>query len=337
MITVLATPPLNTVQDLGRSGHRSLGVGLSGAMDRLALRIGNILLGDAEGAACVEVQTFPFVARFEVETAFVVTGADAVLDLDGLRIWPWVVTAVAPGQVLTIRTPQAGARACLCVAGGIEVPAVLGSRSTQLRGAFGGIEGRALRSGDVLPIQAIPSPGGYGAVPPSRFLGARNEEDGVVVTSLRAIPAADYAHFTDAAQARFWNGPWRITPQSDRVGYRLQGDALALQAPMELRSYGIVPGIVQVPPAGEPIVQMADANTAGGYPRMACVIEADLWKLAQARIGTAIRFERCDHADGVAAAIALERYLATLRSATALCRRSIARRQGNSIKTEAAA
>lgn len=337
MIAVLATPPLNTVQDLGRPGYRSLGVGVSGAMDRLALRIGNILLGNAEGAACVEVQTFPFVARFDVETAFVVTGADAALDLDGVRIWPWVMTAVAPGQVLTIAMPQIGARACLCVAGGIEVPAVLGSRSTQLRGAFGGVEGRALRAGDVLPIQPAEPRGGYGAVPPSRFFAARGKVDGVAVTTLRAIPAADHASFTGEAQARFWEGAWRITAQSDRVGYRLQGDALALAAPMELRSYGIMPGIVQVPPAGEPIVQMADANTAGGYPRIACVIEADLWKLAQARIGSSIRFEQCSHADAIAAAAALERYLVTLRSTAALCRRSNARRQGRSISIEAAA
>jgi biotin-dependent carboxylase-like uncharacterized protein len=335
VITILDTPALNTVQDLGRPGFKNLGVGSSGAMDQLALKIGNILLDNQENAAGIEIQTYPFVVRFDVETCFVITGGEALIDLDGARVVPWMVTSAGPAQVLTVRTAQKGARSYLCVADGIGVPEVLGSRSTQLRGGFGGLEGRQLERGDSLPISGCTKNASYGAVPPLRYFDVQDDVAGVPVISLRAIPATDYVRFTDEAQARFWNTAWRITPQSDRVGYRLEGNALSLREPLELRSYGIVPGIVQVPPAGEPIVQMADANTAGGYPRMACVIEADLWRLAQARIGTFIRFRECSHKDGVAAMAPIAGYLENLRMMVAHYRQSAVRRGSGNTKSKA--
>ncbi|GAA4479006.1 5-oxoprolinase/urea amidolyase family protein [Gluconacetobacter asukensis] len=325
MITILETSALNTVQDLGRPGYRQLGVGTSGAMDPLALEIGNILLGNASDAAGIELQTYPFVIRFENACSFAVTGVDAVLDLDGHPLLPWAVAHAAAGQVLTVSPPRRGARGYVCVSGGVDVPVVLGSRSTQLRGGFGGLSGRPLEAGDSLPVVGGPVAGGYGAVPPSVVLRRPCDGDDGVVT-LRAIPATDFHLFTEASRERFWATEWQITPQSDRVGYRLKGEALSLHQPVELRSYGIVPGIVQVPPAGTPIVQMADANTAGGYPRIATVIEADLWRLAQARIGRRIRFAPCDHAEGVAAMRPIAAYLDDLRMMVALYGGSARRR-----------
>jgi biotin-dependent carboxylase-like uncharacterized protein len=316
MITVLETPPLNTVQDLGRFGYRHLGVGTSGAMDGLALQTGNTLLFNPHGEAGIEVQTYPFVVRFEEETCFVVTGADNILRLDESNIAPWFVRTARAGQTLHIGPPRQGARAYLCVAGGIDVPRVLGSRSTQLRGSFGGVNGRSLRKGDVLMVGVGAHCGNYGALSPSIALPNPGETLDGSLTSLRAIPAADHDLFPEDARERFWATNWKISSQSDRTGYRLKGDPVLLQEPLELRSYGLVAGIVQVPPSGRPIVQMADANTAGGYPRMATVIEADLWRLGQARIGSYLRFLRVGHDEGVKAMEPIRHYLYSLHWAT---------------------
>lgn len=335
MITILETSALNTVQDLGRPGYRHLGVGSSGVMDPVALQVGNILLENEPGDAAIELQTYPFVLRFDAATSFVVTGIDAPIALDGRSVLPWSVDTAEAGQVLVIDPPRKGARAYICLAGGIDVPAVLGSRSTQLRGGFGGLNGRWLQTGDTLAVGGGPGIGGYGAMPPGMVLARPGDRHDGRLAILRAIPATDYARFTDDSRARFWDTEWRITPQSDRVGYRLKGDALALQQPVELRSYGIIPGIIQVPPAGEPIVQLADANTAGGYPRIACVIEADLWRLAQARIGTRIRFLQCDHQHGVDAMQPTRDYLDDLRMMVGHYRKSAARRAANPIGARA--
>jgi len=326
VITVLETGVLNTVQDAGRFGYRHLGVSTSGVMDPVALRCGNALLGNAPDAACIEVQTFPFKVRFDKDISLVVTGAQGVLTMGGRKILPWTVVTARTGDVLTLERPVIGARMYLCVWGGIDVPVVLGSRSTQLRGGFGGYLGRPLEVDDEIAGTGGCVPDGFGAIPPSEGLvGACAEEKEKTVT-LRAIPATDYALFTEEAQARFWSTSWQITAQSNRLGYRLKGSALMLKHPIELRSYGVIPGLIQVPPAGEPIVQMADANTAGGYPRIATVIEADLWRLAQARIGSFVRLQRCDHAAGLEAMEDVEKYLKSIRENSALYRKSFIRR-----------
>ncbi|MGS0646563.1 5-oxoprolinase subunit C family protein [Komagataeibacter melomenusus] len=329
MITILETSALNTVQDLGRPGYRNLGVGTSGAMDTLALQVGNILLGNQMDDACIELQTYPFVLRFDAPATFAVTGIDAAIELDGRTLLPWMVATAAAGQVLRIGPPKAGARGYICLAGGIEVPVVLGSRSTQLRGSFGGLDGRPLEAGDTLRTTGVTlDVAGYGALPPAAVLDAVADEVDARVINLRAMPATDYALFTPEAQKRLWDTPWRITPQSNRVGYRLQGAPLELRHRVELRSYGVIAGIVQVPPAGEPIVQLADANTVGGYPRIATVIEADLWRLAQARIGWRIRLHECSFSEGVAAMQPVNAYLDDLRMMVAHYRSSARCRAG---------
>ncbi|PYD68880.1 5-oxoprolinase subunit C family protein [Komagataeibacter swingsii] len=329
MMTILETSALNTVQDLGRPGYRNLGVGTSGVMDALALRVGNILLGNKIDDACIELQTYPFVLRLDAPASLVVTGIDADIEIDGRAILPWMVETVAAGQVLRVGAPRTGARGYICIAGGIEVPVVLGSRSTQLRGGFGGLDGRPLEAGDTLKTTGTTlDVAGYGALPPARVLDAVACGDDAKVIHLRAMPATDYELFTPESRRRLWDAAWRITPQSNRVGYRLSGAPLELRHRVELRSYGVIAGIVQVPPAGEPIVQLADANTVGGYPRIATVIEADLWRLAQARIGTRIRFHECSFAEGVAAMRPVDAYLDDLRMMVARYRASARCRAG---------
>jgi biotin-dependent carboxylase-like uncharacterized protein len=316
MIEVLQTGPLNTVQDLGRFGYRNIGVTSSGAMDRLALTVGNLLLGNEEGAAAFEIQTFPFRLQFDSDTVVAVTGADCNAHLDGRPLPPWWAMPVSAGQVLELGTPLRSARAYFCFAGGLDVEPVMGSRSTSLRGGFGGLEGRFLAANDRLSIadsavSAMPD-GGFGAVPPETALAAYfpAQEDGVL--PVRAIPAGEYALFGDEAE-RFWTQTWKISSQSDRTGYRLSGAPIMLASPVEMRSHGVVPGVVQMPPAGEPIIQMSDANTAGGYPKIAGIVEVDLWRLGQARIGSCIRFIRSDVAEARSAERAMRAYLEDIR------------------------
>ncbi len=312
VLEVLSNAALATVQDLGRSGALRWGVGGSGAMDPLALAAGNLMLGNDKGAAAIEFQVFPVQLRFVADCSFALTGADVAAQLDGRALLPWWRNVARAGQVLSLGPPRRGTwpacRAYLCLAGGVAVPVVLGSRSTQLRGAFGGFEGRALRRGDRLAA-AHASTGrtaGFGLVPPA--LAMPLQADGL--PAVRVLPAAEYERFTAASLAAFWEQPWRITPQSDRYGYRLAGVALVPLAPMELRSHGIVPGVIQVPPGGQPIVQMCDAQPSGGYPKIGTVIDADLWRLGQAPIGSQIRFVPTTWADAVAALAANRRWLA---------------------------
>lgn len=326
MITVLETGVLNSVQDAGRLGFRHLGVSTSGVMDRLALQCGNMLLGNVADAACIEVQTFPFVVEFGAESGFCVTGGDAPMMLNQKPVLPWFALNARKGDVLRIERPVAGARMYVCVAGGLDVPVVLASRSTQLRGGFGGWQGRPLQANDQIPLCNPYCVDEVGLTPPAQALPLNMDGVAEKTVILRAIPATDYTLFTKQSQADFGSTSWQITAQSDRVGYRLKGGTLQLVQPVELRSYGVVPGIIQVPPSGEPIIQMADANTAGGYPRIATVIEADLWRLAQARIGSSVRLQLCDHAAGLAAEQDIRAYIANAQNSMALYKKSLSRR-----------
>ncbi|WP_437883418.1 biotin-dependent carboxyltransferase family protein [Pseudomonas sp. LRF_L74] len=316
MIEIITTGPQNTVQDLGRPDYRNIGVATSGAMDSLALRVGNLMLGNAQNLAGLELQTFPVRLRFDEPTVIALTGADCRATLDGRDLLPWWAMPVAAGQVLELSYPRKGARAYLCVAGGIEVPLVMGSRSTALRGGFGGFEGRPLQSGDQLgwgshESSRLPA-AGFGVQPPSQALADAfgHDEQGNVL--LRAIPAGEYGLF-EQDRERFWGQPWKISAQSNRTGYRLAGEPLAAQKTLEMRSYGLVPGVVQVPPGGEPIIQLSDANTAGGYPKIAGVIDADLWRLGQAAIGSRVRFVEATPQMAIEAEQALDEYLQGIR------------------------
>jgi biotin-dependent carboxylase-like uncharacterized protein len=333
MIEVLAAGALTTVQDRGRYGCLRWGVGTAGAMDGMALAAGNILLGNPRDCAAVEIQIFPFRVRFHEDCAFALTGADCDPRLDDLPLMPWSAHHARAGQELLLGPPHPGplraSRAYLCLPGGVDVPIVLNSRSTQLRGAIGGVEGRALRRGDTLRAAApsvIPAQveiqGTLGLIPPAIALPLRR--DGC--PAVRVLPAAEYEGYTESSRAAFWRTEWKITPQSDRYGYRLSGEALQPNAPMEMRSHGIVPGVIQVPPDGQPIVQMRDAQPSGGYPKIGTVIEADLWRLGQAPIGGRIRFIETSWDEALAALDELQAWLAEATRQVALHRdtRSIA-------------
>jgi len=330
MIEILATGALSTVQDLGREGSLRFGVGTSGAMDDLALAIGNILLGNDCNAAAIEVPILPFKMLFLEDTDFALTGADCGARLDNREIPPWWCLHASKGQVLTLGIPQSDARAYVALAGGLDVAEVLGSRSTQMRGNFGGFEGRPLKKGDRLqtvartpgatPRSAI-SAHGFGVRPPAFGLPLHAaSEDGVTATAVRVLPAGEYDSYTDASLEQFWLARWQVTPQSDRYGYRLAGPVLAAKHVIEKRSHGIVPGVIQVPQSGQPIIQLRDAQPSGGYPKIGTVIEADIWRLGQTRIGESIRFLKTSYQEAVAAQEEKQRYLAQLSLAVQMQR-----------------
>lgn len=321
MIEILSTSALNTIQDFGRPHALHMGISRGGAMDRLALAHANILLGNARDAAAIEIAFFPFRVRFLERTAFSLTGAVCLAQLDASPIPPnWTITAEA-GQVLVVPAPTRGVRVYLGLRGGIDVPVVLGARGTDVKGGFGGIDGHAPEKGDVLSTgdtsAPFPRKSGFGlaicAALPS------NEE-----TVVRVLDAAEYECFTPEAKIRFAASAWQLTPRANRTGFRIEAsDILSLSRPLALMSHGIVPGTVQVPPDGVPIIQMADANTCGGYPKIATVIEPDLRLLAQTSIGGKVRFVQVDESEAIAALRDEERALVSLSAEVEKTRRGL--------------
>lgn len=302
MIEVLSSGALNLVQDLGRQKSMHMGVSASGAMDAPALRLANWLIGNDTGAAGLELSVFPFRMRFEGDIAFSCTGAHCRITLDDQPIPSWTKCRARAGQRLVIERPVLGVRAYLAFEGGIDVPEMLGSRSTDLKAGFGGHEGRGLKRSDHLNVISVTSHIGKVVptiAPSDRLLLKKELANGCV--SVRVLPAAEFGQFTEEAIQAFYSTPYEVTPEANRVGYRLKGVPLHTYQRLELRSHGIAPGTVQVPPAGQPIVQLAEANTCGGYPKIATVIESDLWRLAQTPVGCAIQFIPVTSNDGAAA------------------------------------
>ncbi len=315
MIEILTSGALNSVQDGGRTGHLTLGVSHCGAMDRLALEAGNALLGNARDAAAIETAYFPFRLRFLADTTVAVTGADCAATIDGAPMPPWWARPAKAGQTLTLSRPIAGARAYVCLAGGLDAPEVMGSRSTDLKTGFGGHFGRGLLRGDRLATLGVSTgchaldAAGLGASPTSY---AEPPGRGAV-TVLRTLPAAEHDEFEPSALSAFYGADWAVSKDANRSGYRLDGPVLRRTVSRDLLSHGIVPGTVQVPPSGQPIIQLADANTCGGYPKIATVVTADLWRLAQSPVGQTLRFLQTTRDEAVAALRTQQSWIADLR------------------------
>ncbi|QYJ82473.1 biotin-dependent carboxyltransferase family protein [Shewanella aegiceratis] len=281
---------LASIQDLGRQGQGHLGIPSGGAMDSFSLILANRLLGNEDNAPAIELASGSYEFTFETPSWVALCGAtfEARIEseikgkADGRPLWHGWRGRVNPGEHLTIKGPRQGVWGYLAVLGGIEVPEVLGGHGTFQPGQFGGYQGRQLASGDILNL----SP--HAEANFSRPVGAvHRANDGI----LRALPGPEMSQFNDQDRKAFWHGHWTVSPQNDRMGARLTGESLDSAKHLSLRSHAVLPGVVQVPPGGQPIVLQANAQTSGGYPRMAMVIEADRWKLAQARAGQAIRFQ----------------------------------------------
>ncbi|MGL4323803.1 MAG: biotin-dependent carboxyltransferase family protein [Beijerinckiaceae bacterium] len=317
MIDILAPAGNATVQDAGRFGHRHVGIGSNGAMDALALKTANVMLGNHLNCAAIEVPGVPMRLRFLADTAFAITGADAGVTLAGRPIPRNWRDCARAGDELVLGHARHGVYSYIAVAGGIDVPLVLGSRATHVRGIFGGFKGRILQPGDQLPVgKSDAAQASFGVGPPEKALPLNGSDDATLV---RVLPAAEYDAFHADAQHAFWTTAWRISSQSNRAGYRLMGPVLDLAESLEMRSHGLVPGVIQGPAGGQPIIQLADAYTAGGYPKIGVVIEPDLWRIAQTPLGNALRFQRCTYAEALAAHDALAAHLDRIRTWMATC------------------
>ena len=293
---------LTTLQDLGRKGYQHLGVGPGGVMDEMSHRLGNLLVGNPEAAASLELTLAGPRLHFEADALIALCGADLSPEIDGRPVPLWRPVRVRAGARLQFGRPRAGARCYLAVAGGFQVPQVMNSASTNLAAGFGGFQGRALQRGDRLET---------GACPHELYPGFQDHRLGDTQlfqaldwfapwfrevsfarpATLRVVAGPQWPALTAQAREAFLGATFRVAPQSNRMGLRLQGPVLTLEQPQEMLSGGVTMGTLQLPPDGAPILLMADRQTTGGYPRLGEVASVDLPHAAQLAPGEHARFE----------------------------------------------
>lgn len=285
MLEVIHPDPFTTIQDLGRVGFQRYGVSVTGAMDPQASALANLVVGNEPQDAVLEITLTGAKFQFHQPTKIAVTGADMLVQLDGVELKRGCAIPVSGGEILHFVSLRAGCRSYLAIQGGLDVPEVMGSRSTFLRAGIGGLEGRALRKGDKIPYASCGQ-------------DKQTLADWHVPTDLwwkkekvRVLKGPEVNRFDAQQLDKFTSELYAISPQSDRMGYRLQGAILKSQDATELVSEPVTFGTIQVPFGGEPIVLMADRQTTGGYPRIGQVIQVDLPVLAQKKPGDRVRFE----------------------------------------------
>lgn len=298
MLRVRKPGLLTTVQDLGRPGYQQYGIVVGGALDGFAARAVNLCVGNEDNAALLEMaQTGPDLV-FDREVLVAWGGADFPARVNGAPLPRDRAVRIAAGEVVNFGLARSGLRAWLAIAGGIDVPLVMGSRSTYRRAGIGGHEGRTLVAGDSLPLFEPSAWAGQmlatlaaetrrasaWTVRPD-FLG-RPARPGTV----RALRGPECDWFTKETLRAFFSAEWRATKEADRMGVRLQGPVLALAKPREMISSSVNAGVVQVPVAGQPIVLLPSRQSVGGYPRLAAVVTADLGRFSQMRPGDTVRF-----------------------------------------------
>lgn len=303
-VNVIAPGLSTTVQDLGRPGYYHLGIPISGGMDRFALRAANMLVGNAEGAAVLEAVFMGPELSFATDATVAVTGADLQPKVNGDERPTWESFPVKAGDTLSFGLLKTGARAYIAVSGGIDVPMKLGSRSTYTLGALGGLEGRALKAGDRLPIGAARA--GGGSIPANLRRGPG------VPAELRMLPGLYWHRITEAAGARFFEDTWKVAPEADRIGYRFKGghplDFIPRTPPFGAGSdpSNIVDacypyGSVQVPGGTEPIVLHRDAVSGGGYMMVGTIISADMDLIGQLQPHSPASFVKVDMTQALSA------------------------------------
>jgi biotin-dependent carboxylase-like uncharacterized protein len=277
-----------TLQDLGREGFGPMGVSPSGAADPISLRLGNRLVGNAEGAAALEMTLLGGAFLFPEGAIVALAGSDFGASLDGVPVDPWTSAEARPGQTLRLGPTSSGARCYLCVQGGIAVKPFLGSASTHILSGLGGLDGRPLRKGDVLNI---------GSTIPSfrkRTLAPQALERLSPRKVLRVTPGPQSDWFPESSQHLFYSVPYRVTEESNRMGLRLEGPPIPENSGGQMISEGVSLGAIQIPHGGQPIILFVEQQTTGGYPKIANVISADLPSVGQLRPRDEIRFEQVD-------------------------------------------
>lgn len=285
-LKIIIPGPLSTIQDFGFKGHMSEGFPQCGVMDPDAMAISNILVGNKQSEAVIEMTMRGISAQVSEPCAVALAGGDAVLYINGNASYSYKAYELSAGDFITVGQMKSGCRAYLAISGGFDIPEIMKSKSTNLKAGIGGFKGRALKSGDILPTK-------------KDYIPLSNMEKRIFYpyghsksTTLRAVsgPQADY--FSAGTSQIFFSSEYKISPNSDRMGIRLEGISLESLSGTDIISDGIAPGSVQVPKNGLPIILCSDRQTTGGYAKIATVISADLSKTAQLLPGDKITFKR---------------------------------------------
>ena len=320
-VNVISAGILTTIQDLGRPGYYHLGIPIGGAMDRLAMRSANMLVGNPEDAAGLETVFMGPELEFTEDATIAVCGADLPAKVNGVEQPGWTAFDVKAGDVLSFDFLRGGARGYIAISGGISTPPALGSRSTYAIGALGGYEGRAIQPGDTLPIGADRASGRAGKSVPEalrRGPGASAE--------LRMLPGLYWHRITEAAQKAFFEDTWKVANEADRMGYRFQGGRVmefvdreqpfgAGSDPSNITDACYPYGSVQVPSGTEPIILHRDAVSGGGYFMIGTIISADMDLIGQLQPHTETRFVEVDMQSALDARAERKATLAAIRDA----------------------
>ena len=310
---------LTSVQDLGRNGFRQFGVSFGGALDWHALRVANLLIGNHESDAGLEITLGGLRMRFEDKRVIAWCGGEFDVRVGSKPLPAGHSCLLDADDELTINQPKIGCRAWLTISGGIDVPLVLGSRSTDLRANFGGLDGRALRDGDGLPLgkQSEASQSLIDLLREQRVASwsspAEWSNSAKTKTVLRVIRGVDWSRFNDVTIQRLTSDAFVVSPDSDRMGVRFDGPELSRNDDVDLVSEAVAPGTIQVPPSGRPILLLGDCQTVGGYPKIAHVITVDLPLAAQLRASDRVRFSEVSIADAHRFLLERERQLERFR------------------------
>lgn len=309
-VSVLRPGLLTTVQDLGRPMYRAMGVSASGAMDALSLRLANILVGNEEGTAALEVTIVGPHLQFQSDGVIAITGGNLSPVLNGQVVSMWKALRVKQGDELRFGKYIDGCRAYIAFSGGIQTPSVMGSRSTFTRGNYGGMEGRALEAGDRLPL----GPTNYEVGDlVGRRLRTADIPDFKTTRPVQFILGPHHQEFAEKSVAAFLHEAYTVSNESDRMGYRLQGPIMEHLNSPDIISDFITVGTIQVPGSGQPIIHMADCGTSGGYTKMGVIITTDLSYVAQRKPGDNIQFQPIEMAEAQRQLREQEGLLADLR------------------------
>ncbi len=312
-VRVLAPGLLTTLQDGGRTGFRHLGVGTSGALDAHSHAIANLLVGNPATAPVLEITLAGPRLHFDRAARIALCGAEIDARIGAQALPGWRRIEVPSGSELALGACRRGARTYLAVAGGFAAPGILGSASTDLRAGFGGVRGRMLAVGDVLPVARSSLPPADAVAIAAWWIDPAPDLDLGATQVVRVLPGRDAV----AGERALFAEAWRVDAASDRQGLRLQGNALSPADARERISEPVAPGTIQLPADGRPIVLLADAQSHGGYPRIGHVIAADRPRLAQLRAGDGLRFEPCTPTEARRLAIEQRQRLARIALAIA--------------------
>lgn len=324
MITIVKPGLLTSIQDLGRYGYQKYGIIASGAMDPLAHRIANLLVGNEDYLPTLEITLLGPTIQFHKDTLIAICGGDLSPTINGKPIRSWCTVFVKQDSELKFGRCNTGCRAYLAVAGGFSIPTIMESKSTYLRAGIGGYNGRALMSGDQLS-SGNPS---ELSIKMSKYLKRKESSEFVEKqwsvssefipihqkdSSIRVMKGRHFHLFTKESQEMLFNVTFDVTTQSDRMGYRLQGPTLSLENAEEMISEAVNFGTIQVPPDGNPIILLADRQTTGGYPKIGQVATVDLSFIAQAKPGDHLQFSEVSHEESQLLFLARERKVQHLK------------------------